>query len=388
MNERRTISLRWVETSSAEQLTLRLTAGRNGPVDIPITADGARLHPNADTLFAFGFLPACELKYDLRIEGAVSAELRARAGEIFQLYTRWYGYPREPKVHATARPPAPAAAGPTLLFFSGGVDSCYSLVEARPQLNALVTIVGADLRPEHRAGAEWVAGLGRQVAREFNLRSIIIHTAARRWFDRMVTWDHFHGPFMAGVAQLFAPEFSHALIASNYGAGGLEMPWGSHPEHEPRYSTPAMRVEHHLPQTRILKIRRLWEAGLVKHLRVCIRPVGGTNCGVCVKCIYLRFALQLLGGPAAVADGAFARVDRDDFHMINQGSVEFWMGLRALALEKGDQALAERVRQVYEAFEVRRTKRRWLPRPPSKTVIKRTKRRVRAWAGTLFRVRP
>ena len=80
MNERRTISLRWVETSSAEQLTLRLTAGRNGPVDIPITADGARLHPNADTLFAFGFLPACELKYDLRIEGAVSAELRARAG--------------------------------------------------------------------------------------------------------------------------------------------------------------------------------------------------------------------------------------------------------------------------------------------------------------------
>lgn len=382
----RTVRLRFVESSSANRLNLELQVGRNGPVTMEIAAEGATLRPNGDSLFAFGFLPACELKYDLRIEGEVSGELLARAGEIFQLYARWYGYQRQPKVYAPERTSSHAAgAGRTLLFFSGGVDSCYSLVEARAQLHALVTIVGADLRPENREGAEWVAGLGRRFAQQFDLPSIIIHTAARRRFDRMVTWDHFHGPFLAGVAQMLAPEYARSLIASNYGGAGLTMPWGTHPDHEPRYSTAAMQVEHHLPQTRIVKIRRLWEAGLVKDLRVCIRPIGETNCGVCVKCIYLRFALQLLGGPTAVAQGAFARTDRDNFHMINQGSVEFWMGLRELAVERGNHALAERIRGVYEAFELRRTRPRpWL-RLPRKAVVKRTKRRVRAWAGTLFR---
>ena len=212
-------------------------------------------------LFALGYLPACELKYDLQIEGEVTTELLTRAGEIFKLYSGWYDYQREPQVHALG---SVAASERTLLFFSCGVDSCYSLVEAQAQLHSLVTIVGADLRPEAREGADWVTGLGRQFAKQFSLQPIIIHTAARHWFDRMVTWDHFHGSFLAGIAHLLSPGHGRALVASNYGAGGLQMPWNTHPDHEPRYSTSAMRLEHHLPQTRIIKVRRLWEMGMVQ----------------------------------------------------------------------------------------------------------------------------
>jgi hypothetical protein len=379
--------LRFIENLPGEKLTLQMQAGRNGPVDIEIAADGARLHPNADALFALGYLPACELQYDLRIKGEVSPELLDKAGEIFQLYSGWYGYQRAPTVHAQVRAKPAARSERTLLFFSGGVDSCYSLVEARESIHSLVTIVGADLRPENREGAEWVAGLGRQFAEEFDLRPIIIHTAARRWFDRMVTWDHFHGPFMAAVAHMLATEYGRALVASNYGAGGLQMPWGTHPQHEPRYSSAAVSIEHHLPQTRMTKIRRLWAAGMVKDLRVCINPTGGMNCGVCVKCVYLRLALRLLSGDDATAGASFARQDHENFHIINQGSMEFWSGLLVLAEERGDTNLAERIRKVCQGYEIRKARRRRLPMPVFKVLAKRTKRRLRAWSGLLFRVR-
>lgn len=384
MNDRRTLSLRFDEDSAGARLTLQMKAGRSGPVDIEIAAEGASLHPNADALFALGYLPACVLKYDLQIEGEVSRELLERAGQIFQLYSSWYGYQRPPEVNARARAKSGARSERTLLFFSGGVDSCYSLVEAREQIHSLVTIVGADLLPEHREGAEWITGLGRRFADQFGMRPIIIRTAARKWFDRMVSWDHFHGPFLAAMAHLLSPDHGRALVASNYGAGGLQMPWGSHPDHEPRYSSPAMSVEHHLPQTRITKIRRLWEAGQVKHLRVCMKPAGGMNCGVCVKCVYLRLALRLLGGDSAVAGASFARQDNDHFHIINQGSVEFWSGLGVLAEERGDTALAGRIRKLCLESEARRARGRRLTRPAFKPLLKRTRRRLRAWSGQLF----
>jgi hypothetical protein len=188
------------------------------------------------------------------------------------------------------------------------------------------------------------------------------------------------------MAHLLAPGHSRGLVASNWGAAGLRMPWGTHPDHEPRYSSSVMSIEHHLPQTRLTKVRRLREAGLAEHLRVCLRPTGGMNCGVCGKCMYLRTALRLLGGAEAAAGVPFARNDREDIYVRHLGHLENWSELLALAEEQGEPALVKRMVKVCRAFETRKARRQRLHLPEFKVLAKRAKRRLRAWSGLLFRV--
>lgn len=385
MVNRRIISLRFLETSANERLTLQMQVGQNGPVDIEFAADGARLHPNGNALFALGYLPACELNYDLRIAGEVSPQLLVGADDIFSLYSRWYRYRRQPKIEARPGAHLRPQSERSLLFFSGGVDSCYSLLEAQNSVKSLVTVVGADVQSDQKAGAEWVAGLGRQFAGKFGLRPIVIRTAARRWFDRMVSWDHFHGPFFGSLAHLLAPEYRRALLAGSFGAQGLQLPWGSHPDHERRYSSPAMAIEHHLPHTRLTKIRRLAAAGLTEPLRVCLQPVNAVNCGVCRKCHYLRVALRLLEGERSGGHVVFAREDPVAASVQHLGHLENWQELLVLAEAQGEQALADQLRKACRDFEIRHAGRlQRFALTEFHPARKRLKRSLLAGMGKLF----
>ncbi|MDZ7711378.1 MAG: hypothetical protein U5K36_15965 [Roseovarius sp.] len=107
---------------------------------------GHTLRPAAEALFCLGIYPASEIGAPLRIDGGVDPALLARADSITGLYRRWWWGCRRIKVDAQPPSAFPAhGKRGTALFFSGGVDSCFSLTEAQPRLTALITLLGVDV---------------------------------------------------------------------------------------------------------------------------------------------------------------------------------------------------------------------------------------------------
>lgn len=386
---RRVLSLRFHQDRPSRRLTAEIVAGRNGPAEIYFACDDRDLTPSGDALLTLGYLPACELGYDLSIDGGVSRSLLASLDDIFALYARWYGVRRKPSVRCARVEDLPADDARrndtrgTVLFFSGGVDSYYSLVAARGEIDALALVVGADLDPRHEVGTKTLRRLVHDTARGENLPAIVVSTDARRVFDRLVLWgEQYNGVMLAGIAHMLAGDLDRALVAGSSNAVGLaDHPWGSHPDHEPRYSTDAMTIEHHGAIERFEKIRVLArDRDVLSALRVCWRTSDGTNCGTCSKCTQTRLTLRYLGG--AEAEAAFNCRDRgdEDVSVGSHAAFEYWSATRAAALAAGDAAMAARIGRELARYRIRAA----LRVPAASLRLKRMRRRRRARRGLLF----
>lgn len=385
----RILSLRFHQDRPGHRLTAEIVAGRNGPAEVCFTCDDRDLTPSGDALLTLGYLPACELGCDLSIEGGVSRSLLASLDGIFALYARWYGLRRKPNVRCSRILESPArdarrkGTRGTVLFFSGGVDSFYSLVTARAEIDALALVVGADQDPRHEADATALRHLVRDTAGKEKLPAIVVGTDARRVFDRLALWgEQFNGVMLAAIAHMLAGDFGRALVAGSSNAVALaDHPWGSHPDHEPRYSSDRMTIEHHGAIERFEKIRALAESrDVVAALRVCWRTNDGTNCGTCSKCAQTRLTLRYLAGAEAEAAFKCRARDREEVGVGSHAAFEYWSATRTAARAAGDEVIAARIDRELAWYRVRAA----LRVPDAALRLKRVRRRLRAMGGLLF----
>ena len=109
--------------------------------------------------------------------------------------------------------------------------------------------------------------------------------------------SHWNGAVLSGSAAFFSKRFHRAYIASGYHAAHLH-PCGSHPLIDPLYNSAHFHIEHdNVGMTRLEKTALVadWDVGL-QNMRVCQSDVsGGTNCGLCEKCIRSMTTLIALG---------------------------------------------------------------------------------------------
>src|SRR5690606_1968820 len=101
-----------------------------------------------------------------------------------------------------------------------------------------------------------------------------------------------------------------AIIPSSWSSTNT-VTWGSHPEIEPNWSTPAMAVELDGVETpRIDKIAWLFanHPERWRYLRVCAKAPRGPviNCGECTKCRRTMMEMRVAGVPAS-ATSIFAQ---------------------------------------------------------------------------------
>lgn len=255
--------------------------------------------PEADHLLPLGLLPAMTTSRRLMLPDTVSPRLLSAVTEIQDIYHAW-DPDRFEHVAVTAearveRPRQPAAG--TGCFFSGGVDSFYTLLKRRAEITHLIFAHGFDILLEDVGRRKRALESVRAVADELDKPLIEVHTnLAPLAHETGVGWKFYHGAALAAVALLFQDRLGRVLIPATYSYADL-LPWGSHPILDPLWSTERTRIEHDgCEATRVEKVAFIsGHPVAMKYLRVCLARDTDYNCGRCEKCLRTILNLHLAG---------------------------------------------------------------------------------------------
>jgi hypothetical protein len=298
-----------------------------------------------DTLLAFLLVPAMACNETLDLGSlSVSQRLLRSVPRIQDTYLGWSDGLSYVSVRAQAEPRRRERAG-TGLFFSGGIDSWYSLLAADPPPTHLLFMVGFDIDESQPHRLEQASRTAREVADKFGATLITSRANLRAFTDPLVEWSLYHGGYLAGTALAVGADLTTCLISSSNSRATVR-PYGSHPELDSLWSTESLTVDHAgFEEGRLDKIKRVsQEPVALRTLRVCWQPVDEYNCGRCPKCALAMTALHLMG---KLEDSTTfpATIDLEALAAIRQGgSAERWAVLKqliALAEEQGEEDIAK-----------------------------------------------
>jgi hypothetical protein len=283
--------------------------------------------------------------------------------------------------------PAPRAA----TFFSGGVDSFYTLLKYRcaEQLPVPLTHIlfmrgtetklesGRDLHTAQHRVEEVARAVGVEcIAGESNVRGQLL---SRYWES------HFVGSALSAIALSLARGFGYVCIPSGRSYPFLS-PRGSTPLVDERFSTESVQIVHDGAEvSRAEKVARIvdWNSEVsLRYLRVCWTNWGaGFNCGECKKCIRTLVALRALGVAdraetfPKMADDRWARVTlTDDLDYLEENLAL----ARARAI---DHDLIKRLDSLVRLKRRRTALRQAIENSPLADFLPALKRAKRAWSG-------
>jgi hypothetical protein len=259
------------------------------------------LEPNVEGWVCPFFLLAMSRRASLVVRAPLSQVLNANLESIRNMAAQWWPGFGGGRVQA---PPARerTARGGRALFFTGGIDSTYALLQLRDRLDAVVFVEGfdVDLRDEDRLGR--VRDHLRATAELAKVPLVRVRTNLREHpLFRRLNWEITHMAALAGVAHVLAGTFRTLYAA----ASDVPPPYGSHPELDPLWSSENMAlVNFGSDVSRLERVAAIARTHLRERVRVCWQHLTpGLNCGICEKC--LRTRLQFLAVDPACAPAAF-----------------------------------------------------------------------------------
>lgn len=332
--------------------------------------DGAAI---GDALVAATLLVAMLGGHDLRVEAPVSAQVLAGADVVGEVFATWSrrrqlergdgpGYRRVHLEVAGERQPTHRPSGVAAMF-SAGVDSFHTVLRHRHRLDALVYVIGFDVRLGDPA-LPGVLELVRSSAGLLGLPLIEVRTNLRNVLDALVPWDDLHGAALAGVALLLGDRFAEVLVPATLTYDEL-YPLGSHPVLDPLWSSDAVTLVHDgAGDDRATKLGAIASMPAARrNLRVCFQFVDGVvNCGRCEKCLRTMVGARIAGVGGAFATlpklrGPRRLLDVAQTHLLHRATTWEWYAL-LLRSEVHDPALRAAVGTARLRWRLRRWRER------------------------------
>jgi hypothetical protein len=250
---------------------------------------------------AFGsalLIPSLNNGSSLTIDNPVSGKWLSNIEQLLDFYHEWWGYRRLMPVTLGPAIAKTAKVKRAALFFSGGVDSFFSLLRYKQPLEFLVTVQGFDITLKDDTRMAALTSSLKIIAAETGLKPIIIRTNVREHPEfNKTSWESTHGGALAAIGHLLSDSVNRILISSTYPHVN-EMPWGSHPKTDPLWSSDELEIIHFGAEFgRIQKLSSIAHEPLVrKHLRVCWENLSASgNCSRCEKCLRVRLVLAVSG---------------------------------------------------------------------------------------------
>jgi hypothetical protein len=269
----------------------------------------------ADTceLTANPFLPPLLLlgahtSRDLLIDGPVSQELLDHVPAVLALWHKWD--PTSQMIDVTTAPASPGRrASAAATFFSGGVDSFYSVASndyryrscADPRfVRFLIFCVGFDIPIDDPRREEYVRSHVERAADDLRKELVVARTNAREFVASLSWAYHGYGPCLGGVGLACGAIADTIYVPSGYAYQQFydEGANSSHPFVDPLWSTASVDIVHSGAEaTRAQKIARLAHSPTaLAHLRVCWQNIDGAyNCCRCEKCLRTMIEFELCG---------------------------------------------------------------------------------------------
>lgn len=285
---------------------------RRGVSRISLEIDGSplwfessdvELTPSTEAFATALATPALSAGRPLEIRGPVCSVWHQNHRRAVQLTSSWWNFP------AVADPPAPPLRTATAsscsapprgaaLCFTGGVDSFFTLLRAKPTADWLVFALGYDVDLRDRRLVESAEQTVRAVARETQKNAAVIRTNLRRHRAfRKESWERTHGGALGAIGHLLNGCVDLLQISSSQTYGSSTY-WGSRWDLDPLFASSTLAIQHFGAE--LLRTEKLWQIADVplvqRHLRVCwVRHAGAGNCGRCEKCIRTMLVLETCG---------------------------------------------------------------------------------------------
>ncbi|MBA3698676.1 MAG: hypothetical protein H0W78_07470 [Planctomycetes bacterium] len=263
--------------------------------EVWFSSPDADLHPTPEAAVCL-LAPWCvHHNLNLRLVGKLPAPaFLANVHSATTLMGSWWGH--RPVTYQTDGPldlPSPASPptleGDTGLFFSGGVDSFYSLVQ-NPDIRVILFVVGFDIPLANRAAWEARIRCYREVAHARGITLVTVFTNLRERFLNGMSWSQHHGCALTAVAHSLGTLASRWLISASFFPGFI-MPWGTHPDLDWRWGSDSTSFQHFgIDRWRGEKLAAMADEDFVhRNLHVCYaNPDGSGDCGKCEKCVRTR----------------------------------------------------------------------------------------------------
>ncbi len=298
---------------------------------------------------------------DIQLSLPVDGLLKENLGAVLKIWTGWYPDLAEvdfdcPSYCSTGQ----HDNGKTAAFFSGGVDSYFTLARHLPgngyglpaigAIDDLLTVWGFDVRLNDESSFTPLRNMLARAAGEIGRNNFIIHTNLKdkAWTERWAQLTH--GAGMGFISLLLEKRYRQVLIASSYTYPRL-LPWGSHPMVDPLFSTCTTQIVHDgAGATRVEKtdlVARFPPAQPALH--VCL-VLAEKNCSHCEKCYRTMITLDILGHKEAMT-GSFdwSRYDIAEIRKMKVGSahkLEFHRSNIAAAHQAGRSDIENGLRQA------------------------------------------
>lgn len=320
--------------------------------ELQYTMPPGALTNRVDPLIAAALLPAMKVGQPLQVAGTASQKLLRALPTIQDIFASWDPSLNHVSVQVQSEGGAQfAGTRGVASFFTGGVDSFYTALKHRNEIDALIFVHGFDIAIEDRDIQMEVSRSLRQAAEELGKPLIEVRTNLRSFLKPHIPWEFAYGAGLASVALFLAPFFRKIYIASSFSYGEL-IPCGSHPLLDPLWSSEDMELVHDGSETtrgcKNLAIATSETA--LRHLRVCPLNRGAAmNCGRCGKCLRAMIWLHLAGVlercptfAQPLDPDAIARTDLPDA----AGRIRIHEVLKALETRSDDRPLVEALHVV------------------------------------------
>jgi len=260
------------------------------------------LHPAPEAFASAFLLPALHAGVGLEVAEPLPVEWHGQLPGLMRIYRRWWGYPViAPRAPGPMPAPAELATGRgpgVALFFSGGVDSFYSLLRTDAGPDRLVAVQGFDVALDDGVRMAAVEATLRAVSAARGLKAIVVRTNLRTHpLIASLPWERAHGGALAAVAHALGDGVGEVIVSSSV-AYHWKHHWGSHWSTDHLFSSGRVRLRQvGMDQRRPDKVRQIAGEPLVqRHLSVCwenTHPTG--NCSRCHKCLITRLLLADAG---------------------------------------------------------------------------------------------
>lgn len=244
-------------------------------------------------------LAAMRLKRSIHVKGALSRSFVEGVKEVMAIYESRFDCFSSVEITADHLYVAKTEAGQRKAsFFSGGVDSFYTLLNSPEKLTDLVVIHGFDIDLRDADRREKVHQMTAEVAAQMGMGLIEIESNFSKIIKDYGLWlEHGHGLALVSVARALAGEISQIKIPGSFTINE-QKPWGSSLEVDPKFSDERLQIIHDASDVeRIGKIESIIKYPItLKYLRVCgdVKYDGMYNCGRCEKCVRTMCSLYAL----------------------------------------------------------------------------------------------
>ena len=280
---------------------VEMTVQAGGQTDrVYFRSDDIGLLPLVDAALPACFLACMFSAWDLEVEGPVSQRLLEAMPKVGDIYHAWYPEAtgiaiRNPM--GVTRPPAKNKR--VGLFFSGGIDSSYSLLQHLQEITDLIFVHGFEARAEDEPAYQMVAEKLRSAGRQLGKSVIFVESNLRSYLRSFkLRWDqHANGPALAAVGHLLGSHFARIYIAGSSSYDQLQ-PKSAHPLLDPLWSSESLEFVHDGCEANRLEktLSVADDERALTWLRPCSNStVNHYNCGRCTKCVMAMINLMAAG---------------------------------------------------------------------------------------------